>query len=158
MTDGDGKLESLRRATEVGEYEAVRYLRQVQDVVDAREVRVHELQESLGQLRRRVAMLKGEGTRQALQQGGGAASEHTFAKRLAGDIAVLERELDERIRELRAAELRLRAAEDDVTSARIERKKIEKLIANRQDIARRAGEAREELASDERAGLKKRDL
>ena len=133
----DSQLVSLQKACEAKEQEALVRHRDVEKVVDQRR-----------QASEKVRLAK-QGLEQ--QDAGQLDSIAQYSKRLRQDIARLEAELVERLKELQMALDRSAIAEQELVAAKMESRRVAKLIEERNMQALVRGSALEEAASDEMA-------
>ncbi len=147
----NAKLSTLLKTREAAEEEAIRLLQHVAQVTEARRLIVEEIRKRRVELEEQHLGYTGARRMQALCVGRvqDVCSATSYAKRIQRSIKRLEGELAEREQELSQAVVRLAAAEEELTEARVERKKIESLIAKRDASERIQAHARDEAIADE---------
>lgn len=155
------KLGALLRGREIDERSAIQHRNQVGAIVQERQEMLNALEIKRDAVLKRVSTLISKNRYSALQAGdiSQVSSITRYSKRLEAELERLEKQIGERRRELGLAKEREGLAEEDVVAARIERKKIEKLLSNRENIELRKKVAREESRADEMAtyrGIKDR--
>jgi len=149
----DSQLVSLQKACEAKEQEALVRHRDVEKVVDQRRQASEKVRLAKQGLEQKLSKLSGADRNSALKQqdAGQLDSIAQYSKRLRQDIARLEAELVERLKELQMALDRSAIAEQELVAAKMESRRVAKLIEERNMQALVRGSALEEAASDEMA-------
>ncbi len=147
----DSQLVAMKKACEFQEQRALRHLQEVEQVVSERQSIVDELQASLNLCRARVGELRGAGRRKAVfdQDVAQLHSIAEFVERLRQESIRIEGRLTERMKELERGKERAAIAEQEMITVRLEGKRIERLIQERNLQAVVRGSALEEAADDE---------
>lgn len=155
---GDDKLQALLRSCEAQEQSAARDFSRLQDVLRQREQHLSGLAEELTGLKLKLQDMQRE------RIFGGSASGTcssvstitSYTKRLTAQIEKLEDSIRASKQDVSRAAERCDAAEEELIEARIEKKKIERLISGRQDVQRATETAREEVSLDDMLNRKPR--
>ena len=146
-----GKLHALQTQYELEEQNALEEMNRVAIVVAERRGVVESLVSKRVELEEELGRLRGSQRQKALQSGNSSqlASIARFEKLVVEKLSVVENNLVEKEAELKRALDREESAEKNLVLARIERRKVEKVIENRQRSARVIDAAREEAMTDE---------
>ena len=147
----DSQLLSMKKACEFHEQRAVRHMQEVEVVVKERQGIVDELKAAFERCRERVEELSGRSRRKAVFEGDVLQlhSISDFSERLRQEKAAIELRLADKQKDLDRAKERAAIAEKEVLSARLEGKRIERLLQERSLQAVVRGSALEEAADDE---------
>lgn len=151
LGESKGKLGVLQRAYEVDERRALEEKKRVDAIVDERQKIVEELEGERDALETKLQTLRGQDKRNALHTGdaGQLAAIERYAKRLQLQAGALDSVLEERRKELQQAVERSGFAEQELLAARMEKKKVERILKNRADTVRAVNEASNEALADE---------
>lgn len=153
---GPEKLTPLLRSLEAVENTAGEEFRRVSAVVEQRRIVYGQLQNELAALQERGQLFR---TQRELALGSGdlaqVGSLTGALERLSSNQRSLMKSLVDSKLELERAAERLELAEQDLTSARVERKKIETLISQRTQLQRIRQSARDEAFNDEFGGRRR---
>ena len=145
---GKERLKVLLKTFQATEREAVAHMNFVDSIASKRREKFNRKLEKFEELKVKVDKALGEDRFKAVQSGNvnlvGACS--SYGKRMKLELATVETELDKLRKELSIAEERAREAEQEVLEARVERKKIERLLS--QQLQR--GQIRDEALDAER--------
>ncbi len=152
MTD-DSQLVSLQKACEAKEQEALIRHREIEKVVDARRQASEKVRLEKERIEERLSKLLNTERNSALRQRDSAQLESIaqYAERLRRELSSVEVELGEKVKELQMAVERASLAEQDLVTAKMESRRVERLIEERSRQALVHGSAIEEAASDELA-------
>jgi flagellar biosynthesis chaperone FliJ len=145
------KLTSLLRSREADEHEALQERMRVFKIFDDRLKALQEVEADCDRIRLQLKELESSGRRQALQSGDvrQVASVNDFSGVLRKKLAQLQGLLAERTEDFEKAKTRASLAEEDLVKARVERKKVETLIASQEKSKRIVDAALDESAQDE---------
>ena len=145
------KLSALLTSCEVEEQKALQEKRRIDDIVEQRRVRVEEVAARQSALEQRRLLLKEEQRLLALQAGdvGRLKAVLDFEKRLAKEAQDVTELLEKRQTELNRALERAAIAHEELIAARIEKKKVEKILSRRTDEEQAVGAAVEQALQDE---------
>ncbi|MCB0345644.1 MAG: flagellar FliJ family protein [Bdellovibrionales bacterium] len=157
MSAGD-KLHALLRTCEADEQNAAREFSMLQGVLEERQAKLQALNRQRGELLEKLAGLDLERKSGGPNSSSGKAvsSITSYTKRLTVQIEKLEDTIQESAVDVARAEQRCGIAEEELIEARIEKKKIEKLISGREQVERNTQQAREEVSNDELSSGKHR--
>ena len=147
----DTQLLALLKTCEVEEQRALQRKREVEKVLAERQLVFDGLDAKREDLLLRIRELGG-GQRVTALQGQDISQVHSitqYLERMRKAIPELEAQLDEQTRELQRASERDKLAEGEVIAARLEKKRIEKLIEGRFVDELVKGSAVEESLADE---------
>ena len=149
----DSQLVSLQKACEAKEQEALIRHRDVERVVETRRQASEKVRIEKELLEKKLSRLSGADRNSALKQqdAGQLDSIAQYSERLRRDVFRLETVLAERLKELQMAVERSEIAEQELVEARMESRRVEKLIEERNMQALVRGSALEEAATDEMA-------
>lgn len=152
----DSQLGSLRKTLELEERKALQHYQDVERVVAERRKITSEAAKRVDALRKRIDDLDRVGRVRALRKGNivyvhGATS---FLRRLRKELAEAQTEHDAREKELQQAVERAKLAEEELSAARLERRRVEKLVEDRSERARIVGAAIEEVLNEEMTNFK----
>lgn len=145
------KLAVLQQTYELEERKAIEEKRKIDLVVEEREAIVAVVEAQLDELQSKLRQMQQNEKRRAVTSGDGGllASVERYRRRVQDDVHRLGLELQERQSELSRARERLQIAEQDLVAARLEKKKVERLLERRELSARINAEAVEEAETDE---------
>ncbi len=147
----ESKLHVLHRAYEVEEQKALEEKKKVSEKVNERQKIVDELLRERNRMQAAIREWRTKGRVSALR-GGEAwrlASGASFETRIAAELAVLEERLRNKTEELNRAIERAKLADDDWKEARLDKKRLEKVMDNRYASELAVDVAREEIDADE---------
>lgn len=147
----ESQLLALQKACEVQEQTALQRKREVDRVRAERQNVVDRLQERIDALKARLTELTGPNRRSAMCRSdvGELQSITEFVARKRRELASVQEELEERAKELQQAVERSQIAEREFASARLETRRVEKILEERNALALVRGSALEEIALDE---------
>ncbi len=147
----DSKLHAMRTACEVEEQAAIEAKNRVDAVVRERQDIVGMLLNQQRKLAEKLKNLTSEQRSKALLAGDALqlAAITQYAQKLKQDTDNLSAKLKERSQELETALVRARLADEELIKARVEKKKLDKLIENWQQSELRRSVALDELNNDE---------
>lgn len=147
----DSQLLALLKARELDEQRALQRRAEIAQVVDERTSVCMGIAGDVDRLSREISALRGPKRIEAVLRGDGPTVESMalYAGRLATQRRELEALLVERTTELSRAQERLLGADQEVVNSRVERKRVEKLLEERERLERIQGSALEESATDE---------
>lgn len=147
----DSKLAAVLTSFEVAERSALLEFRRIEKVAEERNSVLQVLRREHEALAERVRNLLGERTHRALLQGDTTQlfAVRRYEQQLAKALVELDKEIQSQTEEVRRADERTKLAEQDLIAARIEKKKVEQLSANRRQLAQVREAAREEEKLDE---------
>lgn len=156
MSD-DGQLLALHKACEVEEQKALQRKREVDRVRDERKKLFDVVAEKQEALRARIHGLLTTDRREAMcsRDVGRLQSISEYIERLRREIEALDPELSERRRELSQADERAALAEREFTAARLESRRLQKLIEERNLLALVQDRALEEADLDEMSTVRR---
>lgn len=145
------KISTLLKGAKMQEQEAAQECLRIGTVADNRQRIVSELR---GRERQKSAELLQEIPRrrwQAVREGNlqQVSAVTAYQRRLEKELERVSAELREREQDLAAAALRLAAAEAELIEARRDKRKVEKVISNRDAARQVAAAARDEAENDE---------
>jgi len=141
------QLSVLLRSHRAREQEVAQEMRAIQDTLEARQKRLEDRQGERQSLEKRLYRV-----RHGLKTGQGSVdpqSQAVYVKRLEQEIEELDKKIQESISDCDRAQTRLTIAEEELLEARVEKKKIERLLQNREQTQRISSVAREEAETDE---------
>lgn len=147
----DNKLQALRKAKEIEEQKALEEKQKVEIVVEERQKIVDSLQRKHDALCQKLERMRTTERGNALHVGDATqlGAIFSYEKRVNAELEELSCQLDARRKELKMALERGELADQDLLRARVERKKIEKFLDNRQLTERVVDAAIEEALTDE---------
>ena len=145
------KLGVLLRTYEAAEKTALQSRNEIEQVVDDRRQIVERLRLRRNTIAEKVKSLLGSERIDAVQSGNVShiASLTSYTKRLQKELDALQLVVAEKEQALTRAVERAEMADEELTEARVERKKLEQLIQAQQKIATRKSIARSEADADE---------
>ena len=148
---GDNSLQSLLKTKSAAEREAVEEWSAVESVRAARERTLRELSMRRGKIAEEIQLTSTERRSRALKSSDGlkVVNVQAYLKRLHDELKQIDELIKSHQQELKRAAERSELAQTGVTDARIERKKIETVVANRESAQKIQDAAREELVTDE---------
>lgn len=152
------KLRALQRTFELEEQRALAARNKIDEVVEQRRAIVEKLHEERRRLSDALHRLRNQDRSKALQAGQGAAlaSISRYSARIEKELAELSGVIASREQELASAVERLTAAGDDVIAARLEKKRVERLLDKREFSERLRDEANKEADADEMSFYRRR--
>ncbi len=147
----ENKLRALRRTFEIEEQRALAARNQVDSVVKERQAITEDLYARRDKLLKSLEDLRTDGRKKALHSGDGSqlASISRFSTRLEKELAELQEVIASREKELNSALERLEVAEEELVEARLEKKRLERLLDKREFSERIRDEANKEAEADE---------
>jgi hypothetical protein len=159
MSEGDSKLLAILKSFEGAEHAALRERAKVLQVFEQREGALKRAQERQEKLRSRLLHLRGAGRFSALHAGelGSVRAGAAFGVRLEGELREVESEVHTLVEDVRRAQERVTAVDEEVIQARIDRKRIETLLENREQARRVVGVHVEEVQAEELQGFKRKE-
>jgi hypothetical protein len=158
MNKADKKLEALKRTYELNEQELLERVAAVENIVGQREAALKISKELISDTEKALHDMRHRARFQALQTGHGArvSSIIPVEERLEKTLLRLRAEEKEKMEELARARRRAEIVKEELIAARIERKKVEKFVDNKQQSERIIDAAREEAHSDELSQIMRR--
>lgn len=152
------KLQALLRTCEADEQNAAREYGMLQEVLEERKARLEGVSRERQELADKLEKLEHERKSSGPHSGqaAGVSSITSYTKRLTAQIEKLEDTLQLAREDVTRAQQRCDMAYEELVEARIEKKKIEKLIGSRDQAERNSQQAREEISNDELATGKRR--
>lgn len=153
------KLGVLLRTYEAAEKDAAHEQRRVSDIVAERRRVVEELRSRHSALSEKVSALIGAKRPEALRTGNVSqiTTISAYTGRLHKELAQIEEHVKVKEEELQRAVERAQLAQDELVSARVEKKKLEQLIEAQRRISARQDLARSEAAADELNTFRRKD-
>ena len=154
----DAKIQALFRSLEVEEKQLLKERLPIDEIIEKRtkslELLLEKKQGFIAKLEEGDRKLKA----QSLRSGniGALAEWERFAARLKKELARLEPDVKNAERELVSAKQRLAQVDEELIAVRLERKKIERVIENREERERIQSQALDEVSSDELSIYKNR--
>lgn len=154
----DAKIQALFRSLEVEEKQLLKERAPIDEIIEQRT----EVLEGLLDKKRGFLDKLEQGDRklksQSLRSGniGALAEWERFAARLKKELAILEPDVKNAEKELESARRRLAEVDEELIAVRLERKKIERVIENREEKERIQTQALDEVSSDELSIYKNR--
>lgn len=147
----DVKLQALRKTYEIEEQRALEEKQRVENVVEERRQIVEDLHRKCDELDGTLKRLRTKERGLALSSGDTVqlSAISRYEKRVKSELDEISRLAALRKKEFEQALERLQIAEQDLIDARIEKKKIEKFMDNRQHSERVVDAAIEEALTDE---------
>lgn len=156
---GDRKIAALLRSIDLDEQKIVAHRQSVQKITDERRQQYEALQAKEAHLKMRLAQGGAMLRDSSVQHGevGQLAEWERFSKRLQKELEVLAPQLVESLKELQSAEQRLAVVDEELLEVRIERKRIERIMENRETQERLQNQALDEASSDDLSVFKNRE-
>ena len=151
MARKKGKLEALQRTYEVEERNAIEHKRQIDIVVEQRRTAVVELVARKEEMEQKISELCTKDRAGALVRGDAEQliAVSRYRQRLSTKLAELAVQIEQREQELKMALERFSAAEEEVVSARVDKKKVERFLEQQAHSVRVRDAAVEEVETDE---------
>lgn len=159
MSEGDSKLLAILKSFEGAEHAALRERAKVLQVFEQRESALKQAKERQEKLQSRLSHLRGAGRFSSLHAGelGSVRAGAVFGVRLEGELREVESEVHILLEDVRRAQERVAAVEQELVHARIDRKRIETLLGNREQARRVVGAHVEELQAEELQSFKRNE-
>ena len=150
MDEPSKKLNSLIKKREISEREAIQERNKIDEVVQEREDALRIEEGKLHQAQLKLQELE-QKKRVALRQRDSATivSIERSKREMVLNVQQLESDISRCKAELERAQLHATHAEDDIVQARVEKKKVERLLSKRLDEKRAIDLARDEALQDE---------
>ena len=145
------KLASLLKSREAEEYQALQETMRIDKVLSEREKLLSKVEEQIGQILSQIQEIEGPARGEALQSGDATkvASLCDFVAILHKKVAKLQNLKQQRKEDLESAKSRMALAQEELLKARVERKKIETLMAGEERSRRLVDAAIDESEQDD---------
>lgn len=133
MEAGEVKLRAVLRAVEVQEAKLLEERSRIEEVANQRRSVCAELENTRAKMVKDIQSLRVQSRLKSLQSGDGRSLGTVLAyeKRLNHELSNISAELQEKLKDSVAADGRLAMVDSEISGVRIEKKRIEKLIAAR---------------------------
>ena len=153
----ESQLRALLKQYELVERDAVQEKLRIEQVVQQRQQRVEQLRRKLDELHSKLRAHETSGRVTAMKAGRAyeATSHVEWAGRLRIESQNLQAELADHEKDLQLAAERAKIAEDALSQARVDKKKVEKLQERRQLSADITEAALEEQSNDEESTVQR---
>lgn len=152
----DKRLAALIRASDAVEQEALQERKRIDLVLSQRQQAVDSLREEESRLQREIDELSANRGKHALLTGDARTLSviKGYSRRLSKRVQELEGQLRTKEADLSLARQRLVLAEEELVNARVERKKLERLVSSQERKRLGRNVAEEELNVDEISGFR----
>ena len=151
MSGGDSKLRALQKKLGLQEEQLLLERNRIDEITKSRKAVADRLAEQVAALEAQLIDLRTKTRVQALHSGNGQqlAGISAFELRITQQLAGVTAKAAEANSDFAKAAERLEAAETDLLTIRVEKKRMEKLLDSRQLTERVKSDAREEALTDE---------
>ena len=156
--ESDSQIQALLKKIEAEEMEVMLQRKSIEQVLETREKDFRSLERSVQERKLKLEKLRGSGRMNAAREKdlNQLSTGLAFAQRLKKELEQDAPRLEEKRVDYQRANDRLQNIEGELKRIQLERKKLEKLLANRIHAGRVMQEAREEASMDEMTRLSRR--